>query len=96
MTASLPYRTTPVFDEYTLPRGLRRSHSTKPGTWGIIRVLEGQLRLAFSSGGGTPRLLTPGSPGLVRPEQLHWVEPVGPMRMQVEFYDAPPETLIFV
>ena len=38
-----PYKRTPVFDETTLPDGLRREHRTKAGVWGIIRVLEGRL-----------------------------------------------------
>ena len=43
-TSAEPYRRTPVFDENTLPAGLRREHRTKPGVWGIIRVFEGRLR----------------------------------------------------
>jgi tellurite resistance-related uncharacterized protein len=39
MIDSLPYKTTPVFDENTLPGGLRKDHRTKAGVWGIIRVL---------------------------------------------------------
>jgi hypothetical protein len=38
-TVAEPYRRTPVFDENTLPAGLRRAHRTKPGVWGVIRVL---------------------------------------------------------
>jgi len=42
--AGAPYKRTSVFDENTLPPGLRREHRTKPGVWGIIRVLDGRLR----------------------------------------------------
>jgi tellurite resistance-related uncharacterized protein len=45
-----PYRTTAIFDEETLPAALRREHRTKAGAWGIIRVLEGRLRLMFPDG----------------------------------------------
>lgn len=82
-----PYRITPVFDEVTLPAALRRDHSTKAGVWGIIRVLEGQLRLSDAAGS---LILTPDRPGLIHPERKHRVEPVGGMRMQVEFYDREP------
>jgi truncated hemoglobin YjbI/tellurite resistance-related uncharacterized protein len=82
-----PYKSTPVFDETSLPAGLRREHRTKAGVWGVIRVLEG--RLLFERGGET-RVLVPGSPAVIHPEELHRVEPVGAMRMQVDFYDAPP------
>jgi len=84
-----PYKATPVFDQDTLPVGLRRDHSTKAGVWGLVRVLEGRLRLEY--GDGTPeRLLGPREAGLILPEQKHRVEPLGPMRMLVEFYDRHP------
>ncbi len=84
-----PYRSTPVFDETSLPAGLRREHRTKPGVWGVIRVLEGQLKLILLDP-PDEKLLSPETPGLLLPDQPHFVEPVGRMRMQVDFYDAPP------
>lgn len=84
-----PYKSTAVFDQNSLPSALRRDHSTRAEVWGVIRVLEGRLRLAFAD--GTPeRVLGPGGAGLVRPEQVHVVEPLGAMQMQVDFYDAEP------
>ena len=83
-----PYKTTSIFDETTLPAALRREHRTKAGAWGVIRVLEGQLRLLFPD--GRIELLGQSTPGLIKPEETHWVEPVGKMRMQVEFYDSEP------
>jgi tellurite resistance-related uncharacterized protein len=76
-----------VFDAATLPAALRQDHSTKAGVWGVIRVLEGRLRLIDEDGCTE---LTPDRPGLILPERKHRVEPLGPMRMQVEFYAAPP------
>lgn len=84
-----PYRSTPVFDENTLPAALRREHRTKAGTWGLIRVLEGRLRLTILDP-VSEAILTPGQAGVVEPQQPHFVEPIGPMRMQVDFYDEPP------
>jgi hypothetical protein len=52
-------------------------------------VLEGRLRLVFADA-NPERLLTPDAPGRIAPEQRHRVEPLGPMRMQVEFYTADP------
>lgn len=85
-----PYRSTPVFDEHTLPAALRKRHCTKPGVWGVIRVLEGQLRLTCLEP-LSEVVLAPGQPGLVLPEQPHLVTPLGPVRMQVDFYDRPPD-----
>lgn len=87
-----PYRTTAVFDQDTLPAALRREHRTKAGAWGIIRVIEGRLRLHFPD--GRDELLSAERPGLIRPQETHWVEPEGPMRMQVEFYDADPSAAL--
>lgn len=87
--ASQPYRTTPLFDERTLPRALRNAHSTKAGVWGVLRVIEGCVRFLLEDG-SPARLVTPGTPQLIEPEQRHHVELLGPMRMQVEFYDHAP------
>lgn len=86
-----PYKVTPVFDQDTLPAGLRREHRTKPGVWGVIRVLEGQLRYEVIDPRAEVVILEAGIPGLVLPEQPHRVEPLGPLRMQVEFYREAPE-----
>jgi len=84
-----PYRSTPVFDQDTLPAALRARHDTKAGVWGVIRVIEGQLELTYLDPPSTT-LLTPDQPGLVEPQQLHFVTPIGAMKMQVDFYDHPP------
>jgi tellurite resistance-related uncharacterized protein len=91
MSTPQPYKSTPVFDENTLPAGLRHEHRTKVGVWGVIRVLEGRVRYqvldpAFEV------ILDPDRPGLVLPDQPHLVEPLGTMRMQVDFYDQDPGT----
>jgi tellurite resistance-related uncharacterized protein len=88
-TPTKPYRSTPVFDEVTLPAGLRREHRTKADVWGVIRVLEGRLRYQVLDP-SSEVILEPGSPGLIFPEQPHRVEPLGAVRMHVEFYDHMP------
>jgi tellurite resistance-related uncharacterized protein len=85
----LPYRSTPVFDEISLPAALRKEHRTKAGVWGVIRVIEGRLKLTLLDR-PSETILTPDRPGLILPEQPHRVEPLGRMRMQVDFYDKPP------
>ncbi|HOY76237.1 MAG: DUF1971 domain-containing protein [Hyphomonadaceae bacterium] len=87
--APQPYRSTPIFDAQTLPGALRRDHRTKLGVWGVVRVLEGKLRLVYVEPPGEV-VVEPGRPGLLLPDQPHFVEPIGDMRMQVDFYDQPP------
>ncbi|WP_439614602.1 DUF1971 domain-containing protein [Reyranella sp.] len=84
-----PYRSTPVFDETTLPEALKREHRTKDGVWGVIRVLEGELKFVLAES-GTETILTPDRPGLVQPQQTHRVEPLSRLRMQIDFYDREP------
>lgn len=84
-----PYRSTPVFDENTLPAAVRNEHRTKPGTWGLLRVLEGEVNLHFIDPQRVVHV-TPDTPGLIQPDEPHFVEVTGPMRMQVEFYDHLP------
>ena len=84
-----PYRSTPIFDEVTLPAALRAEHRTKVGVWGLVRVLEGQLKLTYLA----PRsetIVTPTTPTVIHPEQPHFAEPLGPKRMQVDFYHEDP------
>ncbi|MHA6692722.1 DUF1971 domain-containing protein [Devosia sp. A449] len=88
--SAAPYKRTPVFDEKTLPERLRREHRTKAGVWGVIRVLDGRLRYQVLDP-PSEQVLEPGLPGLVLPDQPHRVEPLGQMRMQVEFYDQMPD-----
>jgi len=90
--AAAPYRSTPVFDQDTLPAALRARHYTKAGVWGVIRVLEGELLLTYLEPESSV-LLTPAKPGLVLPEQPHFVTPQGAMKMQVEFHDHSPQPL---
>ena len=87
--APQPYRSTPIFDAQTLPGASRREHRTKLGVWGVVRVLEGKLRLVYVEPPGEV-VVEPGRPGLLLPDQPHFVEPIGDMRMQVDFYDQPP------
>jgi tellurite resistance-related uncharacterized protein len=86
---SVPYRSTPVFDETTLPAGLRMEHRTKAGVWGVIHVLEGRLALTLLDQ-NLEKILTPEVSGMIQPEQPHSVTPLGRARMQIDFYNVAP------
>ena len=79
------YRKTAEFNEQTVPRSLRRDHSTKPGVWAKIQVIEGKLNYRIDAIGAQFEL-SPGVPGIVISEVRHHVEPVGSVRFFVEFY----------
>ena len=84
-----PYKSTPVFDAETLPEAIRKQHSTKEGTWGLLRVLEGRVTLVFIDPAREVEV-TPGKPAPIPPQAVHFVKLDGPMRMQVDFYKEPP------
>lgn len=79
------YRATPVFDAKSLPAGLRRAHTTAPGVWAKIHVLEGELLYVIEQD-GREEILKPGDSGVVEPQVLHHVEPLGDVRVFVEFF----------
>jgi len=81
-------RRTGVFDENTIPRGLRRRHRTAAGVWGLIRVVEGRLRYRTIEP-ASEQILDPHDGVAIRPGQVHEVEPLGAVRFFVEFYADP-------
>ena len=89
-------RRTVDFTAETLPAALRGDHSTKPGTWGLIRILAGSLRYDITDDRRARHsiVLTPGTPpGIVEPTILHLVAPIGPVRFHVEFLREPGDTI---
>lgn len=83
-----PYKRTPEFTAATVPAGLLRDHSTKPGVWAHIVVLEGRLRYRCPAL-RWDQVLDGTQPGVVVPEILHSVEPQGAVRFYVEFLHVP-------
>jgi tellurite resistance-related uncharacterized protein len=88
----VPYKTTPVFTEATVPAALRSDHTTKAGVWARIVVSAGRLAYRVQPPLARSLELTPGCPGIVVPEVRHAVEPLGPVRFTVEFLRAPAES----
>ena len=86
-----PYRRTPEFTEATIPPGLLRRHTTKPGVWALIHVISGLLDYRILEPVEQRHLLTPDKPGVVEPSVAHQVAPLGPVRFYVEFHAAAPE-----
>ena len=86
-----PYRRTATFTAATLPAGLRRSHSTAGGVWGLIHVLQGHLayRVTDPRHSAVEKVLSPDQPpGVISPGVLHEVEPLDDVRFYVEFHRA--------
>lgn len=84
-----PYHVTPEWTDETLPAAIRGDHSTKAGVWGLLRVLEGRVRLVFHDP-VTAVEVGPDSPARIPPQAVHHVETQGRARMRVEFYREDP------
>jgi tellurite resistance-related uncharacterized protein len=80
------YKQTRVFNEHDVPRALCVTHTTKPGVWAKIKVIEGTLRYCVESPEEPPVLLSPEREGVVVAERPHHVEVLGPVRFYVEFF----------
>lgn len=80
------YKTTPVFDEESVPKGLLKDHSLKVGTWGRLKVLSGSVEFHEA---GEVTVLLPEAPGVVLPEVVHHLVLLGPVRFVIEFLKVP-------
>ncbi|MCF8058658.1 MAG: DUF1971 domain-containing protein [Bacteriovoracaceae bacterium] len=79
------YKSTPVFDQDSIPKALLKDHSTKPGTWGKINVIKGKLLYTIQTEPPEELLLSEQRYGVVEPEVLHKVSPRGKVEFFVEF-----------
>jgi len=82
--AAKAYKRTPTFSEATIPAGLLKDHSTKAGVWGMLNVTDGRLRYIVPSR-GIDTELDRRTVAVIVPEELHRVEPIGPVAFFVEF-----------
>ena len=82
-------RTSPRWDEHTLPEGLKRSHRIAVGTWGRIVVHEGNLRFMARTEPGLNVIVGPGSTQAIPPEVEHEVQPLGRVCFSIDFLSIP-------
>lgn len=79
-------RTTPTFDEHTVPDGLLSAHRTADAVWGRLVVLDGTLDFAFEDAAAAPRTLVVGERQVIPPGREHRVILTGPVNFHVEFH----------
>ncbi|HET9091089.1 MAG TPA: DUF3565 domain-containing protein [Acidimicrobiales bacterium] len=87
--ARLEHRS-PEWDEHSLPAGLRRAHCLGRGTWAVLTVHDGALRLTIAGTDPPVSELGPGASHPVPPGAEHEVTLLEPARVSLEFYSAPP------
>jgi tellurite resistance-related uncharacterized protein len=82
-------RTTPEFDESTVPPALLNAHEIAAGVWGRLVVTEGGLDFVFEDQAEEPRPLGPGESIVIPPQRPHRVVITGPAHFSIEFYRTP-------
>jgi len=82
------YGQSPVFTDAALPAALKTTHTTKAGTWGLLRMHGGAL--VFTLDAQPPRtiLLNAGEQLVIAPKAPHHVTFVEPGAFQIDFYRA--------
>jgi tellurite resistance-related uncharacterized protein len=75
-----------MWNEKTLPAGLRRGHRIAAGTWGRISVHRGQLRFRAATTFPIDVVLDARSEQAIPPEIEHSVEPAGPVEFSIQFF----------
>jgi len=84
-TNVVPYKRTPEFDEFSIPTGLLREHTTKENVWGKIVVLQGELQYTIHEPEREVVVLDQRTYGVVEPTVRHEVKPLGQVKFYVEF-----------
>jgi tellurite resistance-related uncharacterized protein len=86
-------KTGSFFTATTIPKGLLRDHTTKAGTWGVIRVSSGKLEYSMFQEPSLPGVVvecSPDMPGIIEPQVKHHVKPLSDdLKFVVEFYRLP-------
>jgi tellurite resistance-related uncharacterized protein len=78
-------RTTPTWDDRTMPAALGRAHRLASGTWGRLRVERGSLRFLARTEPVTDVVVTPDGAQGIPPDVEHLVEPQASTRFAIDF-----------
>lgn len=82
------YGESPVFTPENLPEKLKKAHTTKAGTWGLLRVHTGIVHYRVDVPPYAQAVVSAGKTVVIEPEIPHHVEFALPGSFQVEFYRA--------
>jgi tellurite methyltransferase len=78
--------TSTEWDEDSMPAALRSSHRLASGVWEQIVISEGRMRFVSETDPVCDVVITPDAPQAIPPEVSHRVEPLGPVRFALQFY----------
>jgi len=78
-------RSTPTWDERTMPDALRRAHRVASGIWGLVRVEAGSLRFVAATRPMTDVVVIADEIHAIPPDIEHHVEPRDRCRFAIDF-----------
>lgn len=79
-----------VFTKNSIPKGLLKEHSTKKGTWGVIRVSKGKLRYIINEPTQAEYIIDESNFGVIEPQVKHEVAALtDDLEFVVEFHRLP-------
>jgi tellurite methyltransferase len=79
-------RSSPIWNEQTIPVALLSSHRVGSRTWGEIHVYEGRMRFVMASEPILDVVVEANSTQAIPPDVEHRVEPLGPVRFSIAFF----------
>ncbi len=82
-------RTAGPFDAGTLPAALRRAHFVADRTWGLLRVLEGEVVFAIETTPPVSARLAAGDQQPIPPGVAHLLRIDQPVRLAIDFLVRP-------
>ncbi len=82
-------RTTPQFDQESVPKALLAAHKTAAGVWGNVVVAEGSIDFEFEDDEGLSRSIKSGETQAIPPERAHRLTVTGKVDFAVEFHRPP-------
>ncbi len=80
------YSETQCFDETSVPEKLTSAHNTKPGVWGKLVVLSGELHYVIPGPPEERHRVNAGDYAVIEPTIVHFVELTENTSFRVEFY----------
>jgi len=83
---AVKYKSTPAFDQHSVPAGLLKAHQTKAGTWAKIVIVSGKLSYRILEPECEEWVLSSENHGVVEPSILHEVAPLGEVQFYLDFY----------
>lgn len=83
-------RTTPVWDERTVPPALLRAHRVASTAWALLRVHQGKLRFHAELEPPLDLVLAATNTQAIPPGVAHEVRTSGPVRFSLDFFSIDP------